>query len=395
MKKNLLSGVALAGIVSFQAYAADTNAVSPISVNIGGFLDFQTAIIDQKFDSGASNSGASLSGYTRGYHFVNDTEIHFNISAATDNGLEYGAVIQLNADVDADVDSDGSPANKEYLWLQSDIGRLELGNNNGVDDSLKVDASTIARATGGADGDFYRFINLTGDSGSDAGAIVATSSFITTPDLPANFTIAGREDATKISYYSPRLSGLQIGISFTPDEGDVGTASGLSGSSGTDQENVVAFGLNYERSYKNINFQISLTGESGSAENGTTNDVAAWALGGLVNYNKFSVAGSWADWGDSDLSTSTLANDDQRFWTLGAAYEDGPVGLSLNYLQSVATLNGTGKDEFSNFIIGADYQLAAGLVPYVEANFFKADDNNAATADNEGTVILIGAELGF
>ncbi len=374
MKKVLLGTTAL---MSAAALAGAAHAAGP-TVTVGGFIDFQAGFADQ-------DSAFATGGFSREQHIVTDTEIHVNVEGQADNGIVYGAVIELNADTDGDADGDGGNADKAYIYLESEAGRVEMGNNVSVVHSMKVDASTIARATGGIDGDFYRHVD------------VATGGpFLISPDLPSQFTTAVREDATKVSYFTPSFSGLQVGVSFTPDEGDTGTASGLSSDTGTNQENVVGVGVKYSGEVEGVGIHASATGEFGSAETATTEDVAAWALGLGADFEGFSVAGSWADWGESGLSTTAAPNDDQSFWTLGAAYENGPYGISVTYLQSEATqAAGTDEHEFSNLVVGADYQLAPGLVPYVEVSFFDTDDNVAASADNDGSVVLVGAELTF
>ena len=53
-----------------------------------------------------------------------------------------------------------------------------------------------------------------------------------------------------------------------------------------------------------------------------------------------------------------------------------------------------GANDFTNFVVGADYKLAAGLTPYIEASFFDYDQGGTPT-DNNGTVVLVGTQLNF
>lgn len=374
MKKILLGTSALASIVlAGNVYAADP------TVTVGGFIDFQAGLVDQE-------NAYSTGSLAHDLNFQNDTEVHIKASGKTDGGLEYGAVIELNADINADADTDGGNADKTYIYVESEAGRMEMGNNTGAQGAMKVDASTIAHGTGGIDGDFYDFVG-------------GTSTYIFSPDLPSDFTMNIREDATKVTYYTPRWSGLQLGASFTPDDGNGGTAAGFSGDVAGQNENVIGLGINYENTYKGgqmdgIGVRASLTGETGDSEVSTREDLNAWQTGAALSYQGFSVAGSYADWADSGLATTGLTEDNQNFWTAGAAYENGPYGLSLTYLDSEAT-DGATKFEFNNVVVSADYQLAPGLVPYVEVNFFEMDDNNIATSDNEGNAVLFGTQLNF
>jgi len=397
MKKILLGTSALIGALAISGVAhaggsAAGGSGGP-SASVGGFIDFQAGWADQDNAYEAAESGLD-----RDYHFTNDAEIHFAVEGKSNSGIEYGAVIELNTNVDADPEGDSGAGNadKTYIWVKSSAGEVELGNNGAAAESMKVDAASIARATGGIDGDWQRFVDLDGTAGgSSIGA--QTSAFIVRSTSPSAANFGTKEDASKISYYTPRFYGVQGGVSFTPDEGDVGTAAGLSSETGTDQENVWSLGVNYKRTYNDINIAASLTGEFGSSEVATTEDVNAWAIGASAESRGVSVAASYGSWGDSGLATTTTGEDSQTYWTLGAAYATGPYGVSATYLQSDGASGGAGSRsmELSNLSLGADYKLAPGLVPYVEVNFFDTDDNSAATTDNDGTVVLIGTQLNF
>jgi len=370
MKKFLLGTSALIGAVAF---ASAANAADP-TVSLGGFANFQAGFSDQDapFDSTGANS--------RDTKFANDTRVQVRVDGSADNGLKYGSVIELKADLDNGPDANGTNADRTYIFVESQAGRVELGANIGAEDNMKVDASTIARATGGIDGDWYRYVATGGLSGA--------VPFIIRPDLPSAHGRTTTEAANKITYYSPRFSGFQVGVSFTPDDGDAGTAASFTGDNSGNNENVFGLGANYRGQFDGVGVQASATGEWGEAENAGSEDLSAWALGAVLSYQGFSAAGSWGDWSDSGLPTSATSND-QNYWTAGAAYETGPFGVSVTYLNSERQDN-----DFDLVSVGADYQLAPGLVPYVEANFFNLDQN-ATASDNEGTNVLVGTLLNF
>ncbi|MCP5361555.1 MAG: porin [Hyphomicrobiales bacterium] len=371
MKQTILTTTALAGVVGIMT--ASNALAEGLDLSIGGEINFQAGFSDQ--DSPFDTTGA----FTRDVKFANDTEIHFNVSGEADNGLKYGAVIDLEADVSADNRGEGTNADKTFIWLESDLGRVELGNNEGAEAAMAVNAATIARATGGIDGDDEFYIN--------SGGVAPGATFLIHPDLPTADTGGATEDATKITYYSPSFSGIQLGVSYTPDEGDGGTAAGFTGELNGDQENVFGLGLNYAGTLESVDVNVGLVGAFGQSELATTEDLAAWQLGTALTFEGFSLAGSYGDWDDSTMAVGS--NLDTSFWTLGAAYENGPMGVSVTYLDSER-----GNDDFTNLVVGADYALAPGLTPYVEVSFFDADQSGTAT-DNDGTVVLVGTYLSF
>lgn len=338
-------------------------------MTVSGLINFQAGYSDQKdiFEAGTRHQG-----------FRNDTEIHVNVEGKSELGFAYGAAIELEADVTADARGEGLNADKTYLWLEPSWGRFELGNNAGVEQEMAVNAASIARATGGIDGDDEFYINFAGIGGRAA--------FLFHPDLPSA-TIGGiAEDATKITFYTPQYYGFQLGLSYTPDEGDGGQFATRS-KTGGDFEDVVAAGISYENEWDGVELAAAIVGEAGDSEDGSTEDLGAWQAGLALHYAGFSVAGSYGDWNDSMMVPGSGLETD--FWTLGGAYDWENAGVSVTYLNSTL-----GVDDYDSVVVGADYTPAPGLTPYVDVTFFEADEG-AAAIDNRGTVVLLGTLLSF
>lgn len=395
MKKFLLGTTAL---ISAATIATAANAAGP-DVTVGGFIDFQASFADQ--DTGFDTTADTDRELDRDSHFQNDTEVHILVDGKADNGLGYGAVIELEADVDGGSRNDGSAsgtgnADKTYLYVESTAGRVEAGNNVGAAQSLSVGAENIARATGGIKGDFHKYVDVGQD---DSGGFGGTPTIIYVPALPSELdpTAAGgtnlldQEEATKLTYFTPRVSGFQAGVSYTNDTGDNGSSAGLSSEATADEyENLWSLGANYEGDFDGVGVRVGATGEfGGEAETTANQDISAWQAGAEVSFQGFSVAGSY---GDNEDSRQTASTTEVSYWTAGAAYETGPFGVSVTYLDSEADLAAR-TDEFTNLSVGADYALAPGLTPYVEASFFEADLGTSGT--NDGSVVLVGTQLNF
>ena len=411
MKKFLLGTTALVGLAAVSsgamaggahnaASASDVTAnPGGLTVMVGGFIDVQHAVIDQEEAAGiiSSSTGASAAasvGNTKDAAFTNDAEIHITVAGSTED-FDYGGVVELQSAVSNDFEGEGTDADKVYIFVEGDeFGRVELGSNSGASQTLEIDASNIARATGGIEGDWWHYVDF---DGIGAGTTNSTSGhFKIEPNLVVADGDATTEDANKITYYTPRIAGFQAGVSYTPDTGDVGTAASITADNNGDFENVWVGGVNYEIEAEGVGVALAAVGEFGESEANNTEDLTAYSFGGKVEFEGFSLAGNWADLGDSGLST-TATEDEQSYWTVGGAFENGPYGISATYIQSeqVGAAGATGDtDELSNIVVGADYQLAPGLTPYVEAAFFEFDEDSVST-DNEGSVVILGAELSF
>ena len=365
MKKFLIGTTALVGaaLIAGAAQAEDPK------VMVGGVIDFQAGFASDDLDAAQ-----------RGHGFRNDTEVSFSVHGKADNGLGYGAVIDLEADVSSDVDSEGVNASNTYVFLDGSFGRFELGSTAGAAETLAVEADNIARGTGGIDGDWTYFANATG------------SSFINVPALyaehgtPLGYGAEDTYNSAKINYYSPRFSGLQIGVSYTPDLDDKGQTAARTDTTGSFGD-VIEAGLNYEGDWDGVGFAAAATGIWGDAEVASAEDLEGWNVGLATSFMGVSVAGSYGDWGET-LGTGA----DADYYTLGAAYDFGPFGASVTWLDSSVDA-ATGSNDFENLVVSADYALAPGLTPYAEVSFFDAD--SATGTDNDGNVVIIGTELAF
>lgn len=434
MKKTFLTTTAI-----IAAFAATDAQADSLQVNVGGYADFQ---------AGYTTDDAVEAADANQTNFNTDAEIHFSVEGASDNGLEYGAVVELEANVGDGSDNydNGTNADKAYLFVQGGWGRVEMGENTGAEEALAVNTGNFASATGGVEGDFYRYISAPTTAGDNAATISAalvtagfdqtdTTADVATVTLGSSAIIkpklisahsgtsslgdAADEDATKITYYSPRFAGFQLGASYTANSNDT-SRSGSADVTTTGNEDVFSGGINYTTQYEEIGIAASLTGLVGDAKTAGVadsfaaatytaatggTDIEGYAAGLNLTFAGFTLGGSYGDYQDS------LGSVDSTYYDLGLGYTVGAFSTSVTYLNSevdgtstitvadagglaanadVLTLNQ--NSEFENLVIGADYQLAPGLVPYAEVAFYEYE---AGTTDNEGTVVMLGTQLSF
>ena len=395
MKKFLLGTTALFGAAAL--FGADAEAAAP-KVTLGGQI---------KTIVGVNDDDAVDGGATRSNAIFTDSEINVSVDGKSDAGLGYGAVIDLEADVTGDSRGEGLNASRTYVYLEGTWGRFEIGSNQGPSSTMKVDAGTIASATGGISGDFREFVST---------STLANDFVVARPDLPLAYglgdggAIAGNDtlgdddadNANKLTYYTPKYMGLQAGLSYIPSSSSRGQTIDFSkdeaGSANpaNEADDIFDFGLSYDRQFDQVALAASFTAQYGTlveTNPATADDIEAWAAGLSIGFAGFEIAGSYADWQNSFIASTA---DETEFYTLGAAYDFGPFSASITYMDSeFGTGTGT-ANEFENVVIGADYKLAPGLVPFAEVAFFEATDGGTTPAnDNEGTVFLLGTELTF
>ncbi len=388
MKKILLGTSAL---ISAVALVSGANAAETPKITLGGFSNFEAG-----FESGNDLKSTSSPVTSRSGAFRTDNVVTLRVAGKSDAGLGYGAGIDLAADTSDNADNAGVNAERTFVYVDGKWGKLQGGSDLGVTKTMKVDASSIARATGGIDGDYTYFATTSGSAYNRAAGTGGTGQVIATPDLLLDYGtgVLGDEStqtSNKISYYTPRFSGFQAGISYLPDSSSKGQV--IDRSTSAIAKNIVLGALNYEGKFQNVGVNLGATGEYGTATDNTMNNLRTYQVGAKVSYMGFSVAGSYANAGDSLNFKSNPNDSSTHFWTAGLAYETGPFGASVTYLDSQADFGATHND-FSNVSVGVDYKLAAGLTPYAEVNFI--DNNPTATAfDNKSTVFIAGTQLAF
>ncbi len=438
MKKLLLSTTAV-GLFAAGVANAENPVISagkgPV-VTLGGTANFQVGSgsqesLYQKQSKAGVADGSDTSIYSRELHTRTSTTIHLKVDGRSDNGLGYGAYIELNADTNAnDTTATNNSARRTYIYVESGFGRVETGATGDAGNALKVGAETIAHGTGGIAGDFYKYVDLAN------GGIAHSAKYAILPGLPTAAGIPGeanggyttgfnggagqrkndthddRANSNKISYYTPRIEGLQAGVSFTPDQAEHGTSNGFTGANGDSSElsgfpaflNVWNGGVNYQTKYNDMAISTAITAEHGDAKDAVTTSAAidgldAYSLGLNLSYAGFTIGGSYAD--APEFGLLKTYDSSMHYWTLGGAYEFGPFGTSVTYLNSTVK-HGTGASApdatFKNLSVGADYKLAPGFLPYLEVSFFKTDSGLAESAtqvDNKGTVFIGGTQLNF
>jgi len=242
-------------------------------------------------------------------------------------------------------------------------------------------------------------------------------------------------DATKISYYTPRISGWQAGVSFAPDTNN-GANTSISSYNNNDIMQAISYGINYSDQINdsNVGLGFSLTGESGKFEQNSAstidrNNLQAFDIGIMATYFGITIGASYGNWGKSlqpksgiyscDYNKSVaIANQDcigsnsgeafsaATYHTAGIEYEYGHLATSITYLTSNFQ-----KNKYNAISFGLDYKITKYLMPYLEVTKYqfesyqpKANDivdqasisNDARQLkNNQGYVFLTGLLFSF
>jgi hypothetical protein len=368
---------------------------------LSGNVNFQVYNIDQDWILTKVTSDGDLLYDTTGtdlqdhgwYFGVDESELQLNVSGTADNGLNYGFKIEMNANT-----TDGSVADEVRLQLSGGWGTLQMGDEDGAEDIMNYGGESLMGATGGFDGDYDDVLIRAGNwaigSSTLKGTSTWTSAAFAAPSYP---TIAGdTSDHTKVSYFSPRFSGFQVGASITPTS----SMDGDEFKADSDFENHIGLGANYDNSFGDLRIRASAVYSMASHTGTGVEDIAAYSVGGIVGFGPFSVGANWTDNGESGQWTGTGV--ETSYWNVAASFETGPIYLSAGYMASTLDSGnwGFGESTFDVIALTADYTVAPGLGVYAEVDMISdeildAHPDVAANWSNDTTLFIVGANVSF
>ncbi len=385
MKKYLLSGVA-AGVVAFAA----APAMAQIDITVGGHSKTYVGWADQ--DGDATNVGESQS-----FDMLRESELHINAEGTADNGLVYGVHLEMNVDGG---DNTTMP-DESYVYLASNMGRVNLGSEDGANYLLQVAAPS---ADSNIDGlrQYIQPVNYTDVSSTAAFETYLHGGTTTAQggdgwDYDNDFT--GIDE--KITYLSPVWNGFQFGLSYTPEVGDVNSASGLTGfatedTADSEVDQAYEAAVRYEGTFNNVGFAVGAGYTHAEVvdiapASVLIDDYKEWNVGADLDIGAFGVGAIW-----TENNNASSQGDEDRTFVIGADYTTGPFKLGASYYDrdDEATL-AAGEYETQRYTGGVIYTAAPGLSFRGSISHIEHESPTAGVSDVEATSLLGGVQINF
>jgi predicted porin len=336
------------------ASAVRPAGAADIRTSLGGFVKFQYGFFDRK-DDGSERHGART-----------DAEVHLDLSATSDTGIEYGGRIQLaRAAKPRD--------NGTYLWARAAWGAVRLGDYGGAAKELTVSAPTVG--IGQIDGDFDAF---------------AGPSALLVPYKLDN------DDSTKITYLSPQILGVRAGLSYTPELGSTGaevvaarTASGIDA-----HRDVGEAAISYTRDIGEATLTSGASYVFGGAKPGAElRDLSGYGLGAKLAWDGLTVGGGYVYDGKNTLPVDPRPGhaliesvvDEINF---GLTYEFGKWGVGSSWARDERA----GLPTSDLYALGAVYHAARGLTFGSDFVYFVVPRGQS---EADGYVVIVESALHF
>lgn len=354
MKKLLLASVAVSGL----AFAA-APAHAEIELEVGGYFKGYGVFVDQDETAGTD---------VNEFDIIRDTELHISGATTLDNGLTVGAHFEF----DVDQADNNAGVDESYVYFSGDWGRVNFGAEDGSAYLLQVAAPSA-------------------DSNID-GLRQYVQPFASTGNLNPvrlDYDVNPTGKADKFTYLSPIFSGFQVGLSFSPDTDNAADLAGVGTETTiatTDISETYEIAARYEGQFENVGV-IAGAGYTHGEQNGTNttlDDRNVWNVGLDLDIGPFGIGASYSE------DNNAVDNGDTEVLVIGADYTTGPFKLGATYYNN-DTDNGV---EYDRYTAGVNYEYGPGMsfrgsIQHLET------DNTGATADADGTALLLGTQIKF
>ena len=216
--------LACAGVIA----AAPASAADMLSLSVGGYME-----------NWIGYSNRDDKGVDGGFDVQQDAEIHFKGSLESDSGLKFSVHVELEAANEVGEGhasanpQDDTEIDESFVRVSGEFGTLEIGQRD------PIHARTHYAAGFGAG------IGLNaGDTGNWVPGVYLET---------AGWTIPG--DNRNVIYITPRVNGVQVGLSYGPDSKNENSAGGAPSNN---DESVVAAGINFNQTVGDMSIKVSL-----------------------------------------------------------------------------------------------------------------------------------------
>lgn len=284
-----------------------------------------------------------------------DGTVRLTLEYKSDNAVLFGMRGEIDTGNDAINDFE---RDEFYVYMASDWGRVELGENDGPADTLSFSAPRIGH--GQIRGDFARY----------TGAVALLTPY-------------DSRDSAKISYFSPPLYGFRAGVSYSP-EFTLNTKD-INPRRRTIQNDVVELGMQYVRPVGDWVVGVSGARVSGTADPATfRNDIDSWSVGMELRRGELTLGAAYVDRKDSNF----LGVNGAEEINFGAKWVRNRWRVAAS---AALTKSGSGTGKILG--IGGEYALTDTIYMRVDVVNINEDPGLPMTGSRSGAVLV--SEIGL
>ena len=210
--------------------AGSASAADKLTLGVGGYMEQWV---------GYANRDDSVDG---GFDVQTDAEVHFQGSLESDMGLKFTVHVELEAANDSvsavddegeEVKTDETEIDEAFVRMSGEFGTLEIGQRDPIHARMHY-AAGFGAGVGLNAGDTQNWV---------PGVYLETAGWL----VPG--------DNRNVIYISPRVNGVQVGLSYGPDSKNENLAGGAPSNN---DDAVWAAGINFNETIGDMAFKVSL-----------------------------------------------------------------------------------------------------------------------------------------
>ena len=327
-----------------------------------------------------------------------NAEIHFTARKRLNNGLKVAAHIQLEGATESD------QIDEHFISLSADWGKLIIGAENGVGHLMQVRAPS-----------FVPGLKMYDNSLTDEGIERAYSEIFRIP-VDANDAEKGlrhiiedahmstklehiSDDANKLTFITPKVGGLQFGLSYTPNNDDRGgSVDNLIASAGDDdlQEDIIEMALTYYGRLGGVKYKCGYSNVEGDTR-GTGQDPESNSTGLRIAWSDYVFGANLSTYDNLDtLAGGKYSGDKIDTLNYGLRYRRADMHWGIGFTESEEGRRGTAGNiaEYEEWMIGGGYRIADGVhLGYYYAESEATRPNAASDETRSGDIATLGMTL--
>lgn len=338
----------IASIISMSAAAAliavAPASAEPMDFTIGGYFTQSVQLVDIDDHEGMTFEDEV---------FAQDGEIHFKGKTKLKNGTELGLRVELEASESSD------QIDEHYLYLKGDWGKLILGAENGIGHLMQVRAPRFVPGLKMFDN------STTDDIYESAYDEHLDDNAIEDAHMSTKLEhISG--DANKLSYMTPRVGGLQLGVSYAPNNAKpYGGENNAGASADATQEDIIELGVSYKGMVRGVGYKFSYTAVEGDTVTPDRPKPESISTGLALSYGDWVFGGNISEYKDLHEVDDTKYADSEGIETTNYALKyklskTSYVGVGFTEGEETHDDNTDTRTEYEETMIGGGRKLTDG-----------------------------------
>ena len=373
MKKQLMTTTALVAAGVIASSGAALGASKP-KLSLGGWFEGIVGIADQEEAAVGNRVGLDVQ---------QDSEIFFKGSVKLDNGIKITTRVELEGQSSNSSDT----IDEAYMGIKGKFGEVRIGSEDNA-----------------------AHLMTTGNMGSWATNVGQNLNFDVADwvEKPPGHAMSsgtnrldlGEGDSEKLTYFTPRFGGFQLGLSYMPSaneggNGDVETTSAANHSG-------FAAAVRYSGKFDAVGIgasagYVQYNPPGGSAPN-RLSDPKGFAAGLKLTFGKITIAGGTGREMNiaSDQSTAS-ATRGNSYYDFGIKYNGGKNKFSLGYMISEDDAStAAGEDETTIAMLSYRRDLGPGVQYRLNVMYGDFEGETIGSSDdNDGYAITTSVRLAF